>query len=652
MMTLLLMHTFIASAQQNAVFAKGTILASIPFDVIDSIKPNKQHRFDVYLQKGELDIAADSILFNRYISDTIIVDYKDNQVSISNPRLDFYQVGVEDADVTVKSLCKRPFVCHATGSSKDGRLIIDADTTCTLVLDNLQLTSQKGSTICLINKHKAIIKLPKETNNVLMDPQTYKVDSTETANGCLYNKGSLVFTGSGTLSVTGNNHHGIASGKNITIEKGHLIVNNAVKDGIHCDKFSMEGGEIELNLSTDASKGIKCKEEFFMKGGGISGKATGNVIIKSGETSYCSLIKSDGTFILEGGELSLQHWGNGGRCISVDGNMTIRGGMMTQECYGDGGSYLNASNTSDYFTPKCITVDDTLQINSGTISCLSTGLGGKGIVAGKFLSIGDEKGEEPILRIETKGECIVNNVDEDLRSGCPKAIKANENLCIYGGDITISTAGMGGEGIESNGTMFVYGGKLECNTFDDGINVANSIEIAGGQVFCYSADNDGIDSNGSITISGGIVVSVNQNKPNESFDSEQGQLFLFGGTIFGIGSGPVDVKESKYPCYSTPYFEDEEGLRSRGLILTEGKYICVQKGDNVLMALRNDNKAFRSFITIMSPSFQENELLTISEGDCPLEAVQTLFGRRLILNGRSCSAHPVTEILVETIKQK
>lgn len=425
-----------------------------------------------------------------------------------------------------------------------------------------------------------------------------------------------------------------------------------MKDGLHCDKLLMEGGTIDLHLATDASKGIKCKESFTMTGGSITGEATGNIIVENGETTYCTLLKSNGTFTMQGGEMTLRHLGEGGRCISVDNNMTIAGGTLTLECRGDGGSYLDAANDQDYFTPKCITVDDSICITGGTINCLSTGLGGKGIVSGNYLAIGTDGEQGPTIKVATTGECIVNNEDEDQRFGCPKGIKAGEKLYVYGGDIAVKTAGMGGEGIESNGAMAVYGGTLECCTFDDGINVADSIAIAGGQVYCNSVDNDGIDSNGSITISGGIVASVNQKKPNESFDAENGQIFLKGGTVFGIGSGPVDVAEADYPCYITPYDVSEEWMVSRGLILIEGKYVCVQRGNRVIMALRNDNQAFRSFLTIMSPAFSENEPYTISEGDCPLSPLHFYFDDRLVLGGDACNTNPITDEYFQIIKYR
>lgn len=648
----LLMHVLIASAQWNAVFVKGNHRSAIPVSMVDSIKPTASSSFVVFIKERIISVPSEWMTFSNHVSDTIVIDYHENEVSIFNPRLDMFTVTADKANVSITSKSGHPFVCRATGSSSDGRLVVDADTTITLVLDNLSLASQQASAIYLPQKQKAVVVLPAGTANALQDAADYHpADSTETANGCLYARGSLTFTGDGSLSVTGSYRHGIVSGKNVTVEDGHLIINNVAKNGIHCDKFTLQGGEVSLTLANDASKGIKTKEEINIKGGQIEGVATGGLIIDNGDTSYNTLLKSDGTMNVSGGTLTLTHHGDGGRCISVDKNLTITGGTFSLKCYGDGGNYLTADNDSDYYTPKCITVDDSLLIKGGTVNCLSTGLGGKGIVAGKYLATGSENmEEEPVIRVETQGECIINNVDEDLRFGCPKGIKANEKLCIFGGNIAVTTAGMGGEGVESNGTMFIHGGTLECNTFDDGINVTDSIEIAGGQVYCCSADNDGIDSNGSITISGGIVASVNKKKPNESFDAEKGRVFLKGGTVFGIGSGPVVVEEAVYPCYSIPYDMSEEWMMNRGLILTEGKYVCVQKDNKVIMALRNDNQAFRSFLTIMSSSFTENEPYTISEGECPLSPKHSYFDGRLVVGGEANDAYPITDEYFQIIK--
>lgn len=646
----------------------GKVDAADVVEILNSIRGKSSDKFDIDLadinEDGHIDMTdvdgVSAIIIGRTEAkarriDTVRVRYHDDHVSIggtyNSQRIKTTIQGI--AALSIVSTWKRPFVCIAEGKCPDGSLKIEADTTCTLVLDNLELSSSESAAVCLPMKQKVSIELSKGSHNILIDASGRNKDE-ESVNGCLYSKGTLTFTGEGALTVTGNYRHGILSSKNISVEGSHLVINNVVKNGIHCDKFTLKKGQVDLHLQNAASKGIKTKEELIVKGGSIEGDATGGITIESGDVSYCALLKSDGTMSVSDGAITLKHRGEGGRCISVDGNMDLTGGLMSLECYGDGGKYTNEDGVEDYYTPKGITVDDSLFINSGTITCLSTGLGGKGIVAGRFLSIGceerDENTESPLIRVETKGECIINNEDEDLRFGCPKGIKSDSTLIIYDGDIAVTTAGMGGEGVECNGKMYIKGGTLECNTFDDGINVGKSIEISGGQVYCNSVDNDGIDSNGSITISGGVVASVNQKKPNESFDSDGGQFYIDGGIVFGIGSGPVDVKTSLFPCYSTPIGNEDEPIRSKGLILTKGKYVCVQKGNKVIMALLNDNQAFRSFVTVMHPSLSNNELLSIGEGDCPLDSQQSYFSSRLLLFGLPNNVRLVAEIQVKTIQ--
>ena len=624
----------------------------MPTHLIDSILIPTRGVFDVYVQ-GEgspLTILADTALFHVPLPDTLVVNFRGNTVQVQNPNLDKLRVQVHEADVFVTSIAHTPFVCLAKGKSTDGRLVIDSDTTSTLVLSDLHLTSQKGSAIYFPKRQKAIVEVRKRTTNTLSDAQYYQTDSTDTSHAALHSRGSLTIRGDGLLQIRGNSRNGIFSSKNVTVEDVRLEINDAIKNGIHCDRYKQESGYVRLHLSHSASKGIKTKKAIEIRGGKIEGEAEGNLIIAEGGTSHCTLLKSDGNLVMSGGMVSLQHLGQGGRCISVDSTLHITGGSLHLSCHGDGGSFLTASSAIDYYTPKCITADDSIFIEGGHIYCLSTGLGGKGIVAGKYLAIGTEKTSDSlIVEVTTTGECIVNDLDEDKRSGCPKGIKADEQIQILSGNIIVHTTGMGGEGVECNGEMFVRGGNLECTTFDDGINVGRSIEIAGGQVYCNSADNDGIDSNGSITISGGIVASVNQTKPNESFDAEDGQIVFNGGTVFGIGSMPVEVRESLSPFYTTPYVMSES-LTSRGFILEEGKYICIQRGSEVIMALHNENKAFRSFITVLSPHFTVGEKLTICEGDAPSDPEQTFFNGRLMLFGSEVNTHPIWDIYVQTIQ--
>ena len=150
----LLMHVLTASAQWNVIFVKGNQQLAIPVSMVDSIKPTVSGCFVVFIKERTITVPSEWATFSDNVSDTIVIDYHENEASVFNSRLDLFTVTADKANVSITSKSGHPFVCRATGSSSDGRLIVDADTTMTLVLDNLSLASQQASAIYLPKKQR------------------------------------------------------------------------------------------------------------------------------------------------------------------------------------------------------------------------------------------------------------------------------------------------------------------------------------------------------------------------------------------------------------------------------------------------------------------------------------------------------------------
>ena len=670
---------------------------ALPVESVDSIGLMKDNTsIDITCRNGkkcQME-GVDSICFGHQSSDTLFLTFGDGRVYIDNPRLDLIEAETLCCEVFIRLNGSTDMVVSAAGYCDDGRISILSDTIYTLRLCDLTLSSSHAPAINSRSKQKMIVELADGTTNTLHDGNQYSfADSTEKANSCLCSQGHIDFHGNGTLEIYGNHKHGIAADKGIRLIEGNISILSASADGINSDKYiSLEGakvnilgqkqdgidatdnvnmsgglvtiavngdtykgiksgasftlsdGELHLLVEGNACKGIKTKGIISIEGGTLDAVATGDVLIEDGDPSYCSILKCDSSFYMSNGNIHLVSKGQGGKCISGDRNMTITGGFLYMETNGDGAQYVNRENLIDYYTPKCIAIDDTIRIIGGQLDCISTGLGGKGIVAGKYLSMGiSQKMEGPIVNVETRGTCILDDVDEDKRYGCPKGVKANEQIDLYGGHINIHTIGQGGEGVECNGNMFITGGTLESNTYDDGINVGNYLSIENGHVYCNSVNNDGIDSNGAINISGGIVASVNQEEPNESFDVEERQFHISGGTIIGIGSRSVRMDKQEVPYYNTLYNVDPNKPARRGLRLTTGKYVYVMDGDKLLLSLKNDNRARRGFVTVSLPEFREKHSYTIYQGDEPVFSETELFGRKLFLRGEPTNKDYITD---------
>jgi hypothetical protein len=112
----------------------------------------------------------------------------------------------------------------------------------------------------------------------------------------------------------------------------------------------------------------------------------------------------------------------------------------------------------------------------------------------------------------------------------------------------IYTYADGAEGLECEYTLTISGGDIEIDSHDDAINASGGnnsttgaslnraeIIISGGAIFCNSSNNDGIDSNGTLAISGGTIISCGAQSPEEGFDCDNNTFAITGGTLVGLG---------------------------------------------------------------------------------------------------------------------
>lgn len=170
---------------------------------------------------------------------------------------------------------------------------------------------------------------------------------------------------------------------------------------------------------------------------------------------------------------------------------------------------------------------------------------------------------------DTEGEASLTVKELTLNITAPvnDAINAGATLDIESGNITISAAddaihsdyylNIGAadstgpnikitacyEGLEA-AELNIYSGNIEINSSDDGLNAANSdlsdydfkMNIYGGSVTVYSSSGDGLDSNGSLSISGGtLIVWTANSADNQPLDAETA-ISISGGTVLAAGS--------------------------------------------------------------------------------------------------------------------
>ena len=205
---------------------------------------------------------------------------------------------------------------------------------------------------------------------------------------------------------------------------------------------------------------------------------------------------------------------------------------------GPGGMNQGNPNKGDYST-KGIKADNEIIISGGTITiksyddCIHTN---NDVVLGDEDDASDDYYGTGNITISGGSLTLYTNDD---------GIHADQDLVIEGSALINITNAY--EGVEAN-RIYVKGGELYVVATDDAMNAAKCngkyspfVEISGGYIDLAvgSGDTDTLDSNGNVTISGGILILKNAQSNGTSRTGGtidlDGRLTITGGAVISIG---------------------------------------------------------------------------------------------------------------------
>lgn len=300
---------------------------------------------------------------------------------------------------------------------------------------------------------------------------------------------------------------------------GDVTISNAKSDPV-------------INITTfgDGSKGIKADGTVTVNAGTLTFVSRGNMIVEEANVTYSNAIKCL-DFVGNGGTISITASGESARGISTDNALTVNGGTYTIVNSGEGRE--DVLENDDNCTAKGLKADGDIRLLGGTIDITMSGSGGKGIKGDGTLVIGDETtGQGPALTVTTTGSSLGSSTGgggwpgggwaggggpggggwpggggpggESSGASSAKAIKIMGAIKVYGGEMEVTTASDGAEGLESKTSIEIFGGKSYFKCYDDCINSAGQLIFDDGVIVCHSFGNDAVDSNfgraGSIII--------------------------------------------------------------------------------------------------------------------------------------------------------
>lgn len=412
-------------------------------------------------------------------------------------------------------------VYSMSGPLTDGEVIVEAgdDDEVVLILDGVDITNLDGAAIAVMNANEATFVLVEGSTNRLTDGPTYTFPDAEAdePNATLYSTADLTIVGDGELIVIGNYNDGITSKDGLVIGSGTITV-TAADDGIRGkDYVVIEGGIIGIVADGD---GIIADNEEDAKRGYVLIN-DGSIDITAGDDG----VQGATDVLVAGGSLRVDAGsGSGsGRALQGDVLVVVSGGVVDAKAVDD-----------------AIHSNDQVIIGGGelTLAAGDDGIHGDYLVTvmgGSITIVEAFEGIESEVIVIQDGFIDITSNDDGLNVASAEAASMNPG---------------GGPGSSVAGEYFIYieGGTTvititdELNEQGDGIDANGYISMTGGVVAISGATdtrNSALDYDGRFELSGGLLIGTNidgRNSQGAGTGSTQASLYVTTGSRASAGT--------------------------------------------------------------------------------------------------------------------
>ncbi len=449
-----------------------------------------------------------------------------------------------------------------SGSATDISITVEAKDTdkIQIILNGATIGNSTGCPFYIKEADKVFLTLAQGSENTVSDGSDYtQTDAGSEIDGAIFSKADLTVNGSGILNVLGNNKHGIVSKDDLVIAGGELLVIS--KNVGICGKDAVKITDCKITVSA-GSDAIRSDNE---------------------EDSSCGYV------YVESGELQLSAMNDGIQAVTL---VNISGGTVSVKT---SGSALDSS--------KGIKSDGDITVSGGVITVSSAD---DALHAGSVITLGGGK--------------LTLTSDDD-------GVHADSALSIKGADVTVTKSY---EGLEAS-EIEISAGKISVVASDDGINAAGGndsssqggrpgqnnftsssgkIIISGGYLLINSS-GDGVDSNGTLHVSGGtVLVSGPTNSGNGALDYD-GTATVTGGVFIALGAAGMAMNFSEA--------ENQASILTSISAVSSGTNVAITDESGVCLAAFTPGKAYNS-VMITAPGINKGNMYNLIIGGVPENA--------------------------------
>lgn len=385
-----------------------------------------------------------------------------------------------------------------------------------------------------------------------------------------------------------------------------------VEDEENTGEVTLKDGTLDMTMTSAGGKGIKAASNFIMLKGTLKMVQSGNLVAGDGDIDYGTCVKAGGDILIHGGNVDLTNTAQGGKGLNADGTITIDEANATTtinvKANGQGGTAEAGSSSggetpmsyrvyiaksSNYSTSwNSFTLYKSDGTNLGTLTNYVDKSSGYSTVRFYYYDFGGPtdgtfyfkgsntnyqtatfsapsgtdvyyqvsnsySGSNPRIYVLTNVTATyggTSDIGEDTGTSYNAAgIKADGNITIDAGTITVANSGSMSKSIKSKATVTINGGDITL-TPSGAMQVINSdASYSSGIKAVDFVMNDGvlkINSSGvagkgvsttTMTTNGGSITITNTGAPQAAGSSgdyytakgfkTDGNLNLLGGTI-------------------------------------------------------------------------------------------------------------------------
>lgn len=481
-----------------------------------------------------------------------------------------------------------------SGELTCGQLVVDAgDEKVQVVLAGVAIHNETGPAVYVRQADKCFITLAEGTTNALSDGADYVLEEdSDEPYATLFSRDDLTLNGAGTLVVTGSYRHAICSKDDLVITGGTYII-DAAEDGLRgrdCVKiadgaFTITAGRdaIKSNNDTDAMRGFVSLDggTFTINAQDEGVQAQTYVRIAGASldvTAADDAFHSDLEMLIAGGSCNVSA---GDDAFHAETKLIVDGGEVNvSSCYeGYEAEKIYVNGGESFIVAK----DDAINASAADLSDESD--------SASLEDAAPEGGAAPGGEQGLPGGAADKAPDGMAGGMAEGALGGSEP----GGNVP------GGGNASDPGAGAFAPGSGNRGAFGEG-DESCLIQINGGYIVLDAA-GDGVDSNGSIEITGGTLLVNGPASGGDGALDYDLEATVTGGTVIMVGS--MGMAQS---------FSD--GTQPFAMVSVNGNagdVVSVLDRDGNEVAALNASKQF-GMVLVSSPVFKEGETYSLVVG--------------------------------------